>query len=243
MITLDPIDIKIFDRVGEAGQCDLFRLCRSPATPLIVLENPSNQISRKQIVHRIYPEYLKSRETVFLNIGDFQLVPKAEAWDTIMAEQLFGTTGKATKLIHLNDAAATAKYSKLWEHCCQDEKPPLAGHERLDFGAWLEMCTEERNQNDAHGWMKRYTAWKVADHAFEEHLVTPQAFYLLQLADYIMDDPEAPQPGPARGHEIMDYTGKLKEGHPKIQQLDFKLPEVIPVCTVRVLRRCRCVEG
>lgn len=242
-ITLDPIDIKIYEQVGEAGQCDLFRLCKSPTTPLLVLENPSKQRARKPAIRRMYPEYLKGRKTVFLNIGDFQLIPKDEGWEIIMAEQMFGATGKSTNLIHLDDAAATSRYSKLWEHCCQDEKPTLAGHERLDFGAWLGMTTEEREQNDAHGWMKRYTAWKVEDHAFEEHLVTPRAYYLLQLADYIVDDPERGGSGPSRGHEIMDYNGKLKEGHPLIQQLDVQLPEVILVCTVRVLRRCRCTAG
>lgn len=83
--------------------------------------------------------------------------------------------------------------------------------------------------------MKTYTAWGVEDEAYEERLVSPEVYYLLQLADDIISV-HGSRSYPGHGHEIVDYTGNLKKDHPLVQELDIKLPKVIPVCTIRILR-------
>lgn len=235
-IMLDGEDLGILKFSREAAQCDLIKICKSPRTSL-VLDIDEFSSSSSPSIQQIYERYLKSRETVLLKIADHKLLLKDRALGMLPAPQTLRVTRDTTDLIRLDDTAAVVKYLKLWAHCCQDRTASLFATTNCDFGSWMEMATDEGKRTD--GYMRIYNAWMVEDEAYVRHRVTPEAWFLLRLAGDIMFKHGMLQ-GAARGHEIMDFHGKLKEGHPLIRELDIKLPEVIPVCTIRMLGPCIC---
>lgn len=231
VIMLDPEDLIVLDTLEEAARCDLLDICRSRSTSLIVPEDRFTYES--QHFHQMYERYLKTRDTVFLNIAELGLISKYEAWNTIMALRTLGETG-TMDLIRLDDTAAVAKYLELWEHYCRVDTINSLTIEYSNFGTWIRMAADVEKGAHTWGYMRTYKAWMVEDGAYVEHIVTPKARFLLELADRIMSS-DGSQPNARRGHEIVDYTGKLKEGHPLVRELDIKLPDVIPVCTIRIL--------
>lgn len=234
VIVLDPEDLIVLDILGEVRRCDLLDICRSPTTSLIVPEDGFRYVSQHFL--QMYERYLKTRDTVFLNIAEHRLIPKA--WDTIMAQKKLGKT-RTMDLIRLDDTAAIVKYLKLWKHYCQVDSLNLLTTKYCNFGTWIKMATDEETGADTLGYMKTYKAWMMEDGAYVEHSVTPKARFLLGFADCIMSG-HGSQPNFHRGHEIMDYTGKLKEGHPLVRELDIKLPDVIPVCKIQLLGPWGC---
>lgn len=237
-IMLDPEDLRILRLEREAAQCDLIKICKSPRISLM-LGIHDFEHSSSSTKHQIYERYLKSRETVLLRIAGHDLLLKDEAWGKLTAPQKLTGTRNATDLIRLDDTAAVVKYLKLWTHCCQEQTTDFFTTTHCDFGSWMEMVIDEEKRPQNDGYMRTYNAWMVEDEAYVRHRVTPEAWFLLGLADSIMFN-HGILPGAGRGHEIMDFTGKLKEGHPLIRELDIKLPEVIPVCTIRMLGPCIC---
>lgn len=237
-ITLDPFDTRILERVGEAGRCDLINCPRSPTTKLVVRSNWSRYPIR--LVHHAYQQYLENRDKVLLSIGEIEFVLKDKVWDIGTTPQMLGTVGSG-QIIHLNDTATLNKYLELWEHCCPRETSSCMAINHHDIGAWLKMAIDEGKGEGARDWMTTYEAWVGEDQEYEARLVSPQVKYVLRLADHIMSA-HGSQPNSRRGHEIVDYTGKLKTDHPLVQSLDIKLPEIIPVCTFVLLRGCRCEE-
>ncbi|KAK7716701.1 hypothetical protein SLS63_011013 [Diaporthe eres] len=237
-IMIDSLDSRILERFGEAASCDLVNCLRSSTTKLVVRSNWSHYSMR--LAHHAYQQYLESRDKVLLSIGEIEFVLKDKVWDIGTTAQMLGTVGSG-QVIHLNDTATLNKYLELWEHCCQRETTSSWEIMTYDIGAWLKAAICVGKGEGARGFMRRYEAWVGGDKEYEERLVSPGVYYVLRLADHIMSAHWS-QPNSRRGHEIMDCTGKLKTDHPLVQNLDIKLPEIIPVCTVRVIRRCRCVE-
>lgn len=236
VIVLDPEDLIMLDVLGEAARCDLLDICRSPTTPLVVPEEGFRYESQR--FHQMYERYLKTRDTVFLNIGEHGLISKYETWNTIMAPRTLGEIG-TMDLIRLDDTAAIVKYLEIWEHYCRVDTMNLVTTDYCNFGTWIEMAMDEEKGADTLGYMKTYKAWMVEDGGYVEHSVTPKARFLLGFADCIMSG-HGSRRNRHRGHEIMDYTGKLKEGHPLVRELDIKLPDVIPVCTIQLLGPWGC---
>lgn len=235
VIVLDPEDLIMLEILGEAARCDLLDICRSPTTSLIVPGDGFSYESRAFIL--MYERYLKTRDTVFLNIAEHGLTPKFEAWDKLIDLRTLRKT-RTMDLIRLDDTAAIVKYLKLWEHYCQVDTVNLFTGKYCNFGTWIKMATDEEKGVHTSEYMSTYKAWMVEDGAYVEHSVTPKARFLLGLADRIMSDRimsgYGSQPNARRGHEIMDYSGKLKDDHPLVRELDIKLPDVIPVCTIRM---------
>lgn len=229
-IMINPKELESLLYMGEAVRCDLLNSLRSPTTCLLVPDDCFH--------YRVYQEYLQNREKVLLSIGDVEFVLKDKAWDIGTAPRVLGTVGSGTHVIHLNDTAALGKYLELWEHCCQYETEFSWGNEYCDFEAWLKMAIDEGKREGDRGWMRRYTAWVVEDQVYEERLVSPEAYYVLRLADHILFA-HGSKPNRHCGHEVVDYTGSLKKDHPLVQELEIKLPEVIPVCTFRIRSHCR----
>lgn len=239
-IMLDGEDLRILKFSREAAQCDLIKICKSPRTSL-VLDIDEFSSSSSPSIQPIYEQYLKSRETVLLKIADHKLLLKDRALGMLPAPQTLRVTRDTTDLIRLDDTAAVVKYLKLWAHCCQDRTTSLFATTNCDFGSWMEMAIDEGKRRQTDEYMRTYDAWMVEDEAYVRHRVTPEAWFLLRLAGDIMFK-HGMLRGAARGHEIMDFHGKLKEGHPLIRELDIKLPEVIPVCTIRMLGPCICMN-
>lgn len=238
-IMLNPIDITIFGGFGKDPRCDLINSLRSRTTCLVVHDG---WFRGGLLLKYIYRQYLKNRDKFLLDIGEIEFVVKDKAWDVGTTPQVLGAVGSDTQVIHLNDTAALGKYLKLWEHCCQVETSSSWKNKHCDVGAWLKMAIDEGKREGSRGWLRTYKAWVVEDQAYEKRLVSPEAYCMLRLADYITSAPGS-QPDGRRGHEIVDFTGKLKKDHPLVQELNIKLPEVIPVCTIRIIRQCRCEEG
>lgn len=236
VIVLDPKDVIMLDMLGEAARCDLLDICRSPTTSLIVHSDEFR--SGSPSILPIYERYLKTRDTVFLSIADHELIFKSEARDTIMAQRMLQKT-RTMDLIRLDDTAAVVKYLKFWKHCCQINATSLFAAAHCDFGSWMRMALDEGKGAHTQGYMETYRAWIVEDEAYVKHSVTPKVYFLLVFADCIMSN-YGPQPNAHRGHEIMDYAGKLKERHPLVRELDIKLPDVIPVCTIQILGPWAC---
>lgn len=238
-IMVDTLDARILERFGEAARCDLINCLRSPTTKLVVRSNWSRYNIR--LAHHAYQQYLESRDKVLLSIGEIDFVLKDKVWDIGTTPQMLGTVGSG-QVIHLNDTATLSKYLELWEHCCQRETTSCRLIMTSDIGAWLKMAIDEGKGEGARDWMRTYEAWVGEDQAYEARLVSPEVKYVLRLADHIMSA-HGSQPNSRGGHEIVDYTGKLKTDHPLVQNLGIKLPEIIPVCTIRILRGCRCEEN
>lgn len=237
-IMVDTLDAWILERFGEAARCDLVNCLRSPTTKLVVRSNWSRYDIR--LTHHAYQQYLESRDKVLLSVGEIEFVLKDKIWDIGTAAQMLGTV-ESGQVIHLNDTATLSKYLDLWEHCCQRETTSCRAMNHHDIGAWLKMAIDEGKGEGARDWMRTYEAWVGEDLTYEARLVSHEAKYVLRLADHIMFA-NGSQPNSRCGHEIVDYTGKLKTDHHLVRSLELKLPEIIPVCTVRVLRRCRCEE-
>lgn len=233
-MTLDVKDSRMAELVGENVSCDLIDICKSPTTCLMIRNDPLK--SPLRFFKHIYQNYLQAREVVLLSIESFVLVLKGKAWNTVMALQMMGTVKNATQVIRLGDTAALAKYLKVWEQCCQYETPRAR---YCDFGAWLAKAITDGKRGEPDRYMRAYTAWVMEDREYKDHLVSPMAYLLLRLADHIMSG-YGSQPNPRRGHEIVDFTGKLKKNHPLVRELNVKLPEIIPAFTVTIRRQCRC---
>lgn len=221
-------------------RCDLVDIRRSPNTRLVVPNSPARWGPR--LVNQVYQKYLKGRQDVLLSIGAFELVLKKEAWDNDVASQLLGAVGTGTRVIHLDDTAALRKYFKLWEHCCQVETRRSWYTRHSDFETWLKMATDEGKGGETRGWMRKYKAWIVERQGYEKRPVAPEVYFTLRIADHLIAG-HGLRPNPRRGHEIVDSTGRLKEDHPLVRNLDIKLPEVVPVCTISILRSCRCEQS
>lgn len=237
-LTVDLVDIVFLETFAEDARCDLINSLSSPTTCLLV-HDWSRTCPR--YINPIYQQYLKNREKILLSIGDIRFLLKGKVRGTGTASQALETLGSGTQVIHLNDNAALEKYVDLWEHCCQEGTNWAWKNRHCDVGAWLKMAMDEGKREGARGWMRRYKAWVVEDQAYEKRLVSPEVYYVLRIADYILLA-HGSRPNRHCGHEIVDYTGKLKKNHPLVRELDIKLPEVIPVCTVSIHARCRCEE-
>lgn len=225
-ISLNLVDSRMVEIVGDAAPCDLVDICKSPTTCLMIRNDPDSFSQR--FIKYIYQNYLHNSEVVLACIESFNLVLKDREWPPQM-----GTVKNATQVIHLEDAAALVKYRKVWEQCCASETSRPG---QYDFGDWLEMAIDERKREGAHGWMRTYKAWVVEDQEHKERLVSPEAYFLLRLADHIVSGLDS-EPDKRRGHEIVDYTGRLKKDHPLVQELNIKLPKIIPVFTVSTVRQ------
>ncbi|KAG6368600.1 hypothetical protein INS49_002813 [Diaporthe citri] len=235
-LTLDPVDLVLLGLFAEDARCDLINSLGSPTTCLLV-HDWSRTYGR--LINPVYQQYIKSRDKILLNIGDVRFVLKDKVWDIETAAQALGTVEPGAQVIHLNDTAALCKGLELWEHCCQYETTASWANKHCDVGAWLKMAIDEGKREGARGWMRRYKAWVVEEQAYEKRLVSPEAYYVLRLADHILSAPGL-RPNRHCGHEIVDYTGRLKKDHPLVGELDIKMPEIIPVCTINILGRCCC---
>lgn len=238
-LTLDPVDIVLLGFFTEDARCDLINNLTSPTTCLLLHDW---SCTYRRLIKLVYQQYLKNRDKILLSIGEIRFVLKDKVWDTATASQALETVESGTQVVHLNNIAALGKYLQLWEHCCQKETAAAWENKHCDVGNWLKMAIDEGKREGARGWMRRYKAWVVEDQAYEKRLVSPEVFYVLRLADYILAV-YGSQPNLHCGHEIVDYMGKLKKNHPLVRELDIKLPEVIPVCTVSILGRCLCETG
>lgn len=243
MMMLNPIDIDTFGFFGGGPRCDLINRLRSPTTCLVVHNDWfRGSLVLNLLLDYVYRHFLKNRDKILLSIRDVDFVLKDKAWEIGTAPQVLGTVGSGTQVIRVNDTAALGKYLELWEHCCQYETSFSRKNKHCDLGAWLKMAIDKGKREGARGWMRTYKAWVVEDQAYEKRRVSPEAYCVLRFADHILYA-RGSRPNRHCGHEVVDYTGNLKKDHPLVRELDIKLPELIPVCTIRIIRRCRCEEG
>lgn len=221
---------------------DFVRMGMSPATCLVVHNDLS--FCTSGYLEDLYHKYLKHRQEILVAIAEFELVFKEKAWDIATGLNMSSLAGNRTQVIRLDDTAALAKCLKLWEHCCHDETRHSYSNRHHDFGEWLEMALDEDKRAGGGMWRRAYTAWVVENRACEGRLVSPEAYFLLRVADKIISGHDSIRKSGRgcwrRGHEVMDDTGRLKKDHPLVRELDIKLPRVIPVCIVSFERQCRC---
>lgn len=247
-LVLNPKDCMIpywGDDYYQHDFIDFIGIGLSPTTCLVVHNDLSSCGS--EYLENLYDNYLKHRQEILLGIGDFKLVFKDKAWDIAARLNMSYSAGNQTQVIRLDDTAALAKCLKLWEHCCHFETPRSYLNRHHDFGEWLDMAIDKDKRGGGGRWQRTYMAWVVENRAYEERLVSPEAYFLLRVVDIVISRHESiwktGRGREHRGHEVMDDTGRLKNDHPLVRELDIKLPRVIPVCTVSFHRQCRCEAG
>ncbi|POS71358.1 hypothetical protein DHEL01_v210252 [Diaporthe helianthi] len=201
---------------------------QSPTTRLVVYNRFSSCVAGD--LDYLYQTHLRNRREILLCVESFNLRFSGQARD-IFGLDLSWKPGSNTQVVRLDDVVAlktclrwssqAARYSK-WE----TEKLELCANRALRESQGDGNCTK----------MEEYKAWMVEDQVYEGRLVSPQVHFLLKFVDNIMSShPSIRSTGEGsrcRGHEVMDDTGRLKQDHPLVRELDIKLPLVIPAFTV-----------
>lgn len=244
----NPFDNMVSNWSKENDQrkfIDIVSIGMSPTTRLVV--HSDFRFHPPGYFKKLYQDYLKNRQEILLCIARSRLVFKDSAWGIAAGLNISCLAGNGTQVIHLDDTVTLAKCIKLWEQCCRFEQPFSFTKQYHNFGELLNAAIDENKKAEANRWMRPYKAWVVEAQAFEERLVSSEAYFLLRIVDGIISDHESIRNTGRgyrrRGHEVMDATGRLKEDHPLVRELNIKLPRVIPVCTVSFERQCRCEVG
>lgn len=247
-IILNPYDNMISHWSKENDQrkfIDIVGISMSPTTRLVVQNDFG--FHPPGYFKKLYQDYLKNRQEIFLCIARCRLIFKDNAWDIAAGLNISCSAGNGTQVIRLDDNVTLAKCIKLWEQCCHFEHPFDFTKKNPNLGKLMNTAIDENKKAGANRWMRPYKAWVVEAQAFEERLVSSEAHVRLRIADNIISDHESirntGRGRGRRGHEVMDATGRLKEDHPLVRELNIKLPRVIPVCTVSFERQCRCEVG
>ncbi|KAG8159848.1 hypothetical protein KVR01_010485 [Diaporthe batatas] len=208
----------------------------------------------------VYRTCLKRHTEVLLSIRSFSFILKDQDYDTNMGLDISPRPGERGRVIRLDDTVALTKYLKLWNEWRRSETCPIIDGD-YSFESWLETALDSTRAGENKREKRKYMAWNVEDQSYEQRLVSPEAYFLLRTVDSIihkhtsveymnqdMDedtdqetgqetDQETDERSVRRANEIMDDTGRLKEDHPLVQNLDIKLPQVIPVYTLSFLWR------
>lgn len=182
---------------------DFIGIAQSPTTRLVVY-NQFSSCTSEDLDH-LYQTHFRSRREIFLCVKSINLRFGAQDSSLYADLNISRRPGNRAQVVSLDELSVLKKHPKLWFECWTPEMQP-------------------------------YTAWVVEEQAYEERLVSPQARFLLQIVDNIISSHESirhtGKGSTCRGHEVMDGTDRLKQDHPLVQELDIKLPQVVPVVIV-----------